>query len=94
MENISKKIINQSTSEAIIERILMICERKGITLHKLAKISEVSPSTLRRIVCGKTNASLETIEKLCKGLNYTFADFFSTKALRRLPSYPAKKIIK
>ena len=81
----------KNTSEAGRERILMICERKGITVNYLTTICDINPSTLQGIMSGKNGASIFTIERICMGMNYTFADFFSTKALLRLPSYPAKK---
>ena len=91
MQNTSKEIINQRTSEAITERILMICGKRQLTVSKFAEFCNLNPSTLNGIVSGKNNASIGTIEKICKATNLTFADFFSTKALRRLPSYPVKK---
>ena len=90
MQNTLKEIINQSTSEAIATRILMICGKKQLSVSKFAEFCKLNPSTLNGIISGKNNASIGTIEKICKATNLTFADFFSTKALRRLPSYPVK----
>ena len=81
----------QNTSEAIATRILMICGKKQLTASKFAEFCNLNPSTLNGIISGKNNASIGTIEKICKATNLTFADFFSTKALRRLPSFPVKK---
>ena len=68
-----------NTKEAIANRILQLCDDKGIAVNALAGISGVSPSTVYSILNDKSqNPGAVTIKKLCDGLGITLGDFFST----------------
>lgn len=68
-----------NTKEAIANRILQLCDDKGIAVNALAGISGVSPSTVYSILNEKSqNPGAVTIKKLCDGLGITLGDFFST----------------
>ncbi len=63
---------------AVRERILELCQERGITVNKLSTISGVTQSTLNNIVGGRNNSmTVSTIEKLCDGLDITIAEFFN-----------------
>ena len=65
--------------EAIANRILQLCEERGIAVNALAGISGVSPSTVYSILNEKSqNPGAVTIKKLCDGLGITLAQFFNT----------------
>ncbi|NMA85460.1 MAG: helix-turn-helix transcriptional regulator [Epulopiscium sp.] len=65
-------------NNAVGERIKKLCEMKGITVNALAVKSKVPPSTLKNIIYGHVeNAGIETISKLCEGLEITIQEFFS-----------------
>ncbi len=65
---------------AVGNRILELCNERGITVNALAVRSNVPPSTLKNIVYGQVgNTGVETISKLCDGLGITIEEFFSCK---------------
>lgn len=67
------------TKEAIANRILQLCDERGIAVNELANISGVSPSTVYSILNEKSqNPGSITIKKLCDGLDITLGQFFST----------------
>lgn len=66
------------TSETVVNRIKYYCQQRGITLNKLAKISGVTQSTLNDIISGKTTTpTIETLDKVCKGLGISLKEFFN-----------------
>ena len=73
------------TKEAIANRILQLCDERGIAVNELADISGVSPSTVYSIRNVKSqNPGSITIKKLCDGLEITLGEFFSTPELDAL----------
>ena len=67
------------TKEAIANRILQLCNDRGIAINELANLSGVSPSTVYSILNTKSqNPGAVTIQKLCDGLEITLSEFFST----------------
>ena len=68
-----------NTKETIAQRILQLCEQRGIAVNELANISGVSPSTVYSILNEKSqNPGAITLKKLCDGLEITLGEFFST----------------
>ena len=67
------------TKDAIANRILALCNERGIAVNELTNVSGVSPSTVYSILNGKSqNPGAVTIKKLCDGLEITLGEFFST----------------
>ena len=67
------------TKEAIANRILQLCDEKGIAVNELANVSGIPPSTVYSILNEKSqNPGAVTIKKLCDGLEITLGEFFST----------------
>ncbi|MCR5420156.1 MAG: helix-turn-helix domain-containing protein [Lachnospiraceae bacterium] len=59
-------------SDVIILRLKELCDKKNITVNKLATLSGVTQSTLENIMAGKTkNPKLKTLHKLSIGLDTT-----------------------
>lgn len=64
---------------AVKERILELCDERGITVNKLATISGVTQSTLSNIISGRNNSTtVSTVKKLCDGLDISISEFFSS----------------
>ena len=64
---------------AVRNRILQLCNERDLTIHKLATISGVPPSSVKNILYGKSkDPRLTTIKKLCDGFEITLGEFFST----------------
>jgi transcriptional regulator with XRE-family HTH domain len=70
---------------AVKERILELCQMRGITINKLATLSGVTQSTVNNITSGRNNSTtIATIKKLCDGLDISIIDFFNADVFRCL----------
>lgn len=71
--------------EAVVLRINGLCKKHQISVNHLAALAGMNPSTLKNIVYGLTrNTGIETVQKICSGLNMSLADFFEDDVFRRL----------
>ena len=67
------------TYTTVKNRLLILCEEKKMSIHRLAMESAVPPSTIKNILYGKSqNPKLITIKMICDGLGITLGEFFST----------------
>ena len=67
------------TYTTVKNRLLLLCEEKGMSIHKLATESAVPPSTIKNILYGKSrNPGIVTIKMLCDGLGISLPEFFDT----------------
>ena len=63
-------------SDIYVERIKDLCNKRGLTINKLANISNVKQSTLDNIVRGITkNPKAKTLHKIANAFNMTLAEF-------------------
>jgi len=70
---------------AVKNRLLVLCEEKRMSIHKLAIESAVPPSTIKNILYGKSqNPGVVTLKMLCDGLGITIVEFFNTPAFENL----------
>lgn len=70
---------------AVKERILELCQNRGITINKLGTMSGVTQSTINNITSGRNNSTtISTIKKLCDGLEISVIDFFNADMFRKL----------
>ena len=66
-------------------RILILCEQKNMSIHKLAIESGLPPSTIKNILYGKSqNPGIVTIKMLCDGFGISLTDFFNTEEFKSL----------
>lgn len=66
-------------SEAVIKRLYELCNERQITINKLSTISGITQSTVSDIVNGVTSsARMDTIKKLCDGLDISVRQFFDS----------------
>lgn len=73
------------TYSVVKNRILYLCEKKKITINKLATDSGVAPSTIKNILYGKSqNPGIVTLKMLCDGLGISLPDFFDTQEFKNL----------
>lgn len=61
----------------IIARIKQLCQEKGISYYRLAKLSKIPNTTLTNMLSKNTIPSVPTIEKLCKGFGISLSQFFA-----------------
>ena len=74
-----------NTYTAVKNRILSLCEEKGISIYKLAMESAVPASTIKSILYGKShNPGIVTLKMLCDGLGISLVDFFNTEEFANL----------
>ena len=67
------------TREAVAQRIIELCDERGITVNALAYISAVPPSTVKNIIYGVSkNPGVVTIKMLCDGFGITLSEFFNS----------------
>ena len=73
------------TYTTVKNRLLVLCEEKRMSIHKLATESAVAPSTIKNILYGKSkNPGIVTITMLCDGLGISLSDFFDTEEFKNL----------
>ena len=73
------------TYNAVKNRLLVLCEEKRMSIHKLATESAVPPSTIKNILYGKSqNPGIVTLKMLCDGLGITIVEFFNTPEIENL----------
>ena len=72
---------------ATVQRILGLCQERGLTVHALARLAAVPPSTLKNIVHGGSqNPGIVTLKKLCDALEISINDFFDHQLFAHLES--------
>ena len=77
--------VEMDTYTAVKNRVLYLCEQRGLTINKLAIESGVAPSTVKNILYGKSiNPGIVTIKMLCDGFGITLIEFFDTEEFRNL----------
>jgi len=63
-------------SDIYVQRIRKLCDKRGISINKLANMSDVKQSTLDNIMQGITkNPGVKTIHKIALAFNMTLAEF-------------------
>ena len=66
-------------STAVKSRIYELCNERNITINKLCTISGITQSTLANINSRpNTNLTILTIMRICRGLNISIQEFFSS----------------
>lgn len=69
-------------SDIYVRRIRKLCKNRGLTINKLAVMSDVKQSTLDNIVRGLTrNPRVKTLHKIALAFNMTLAEFLDFKEL-------------
>ncbi len=67
------------TITAVRNRILQLCEERKISINHLADLCGLPPSSIKNILYGRSmNPLINTIKKICDGLEITLGEFFST----------------
>ena len=73
---ITARLIAVEYSELYVKRIRFLCQQRGITINKLATMSDVKQSTLDNIVRGLTkNPRVKTLHKIAIAFNMTLSEF-------------------
>jgi transcriptional regulator with XRE-family HTH domain len=59
------------------DRIVSLRERKGLSSNRLSKAAGVSQSYLRDVETGKSQPTIDVLERICTALEITLAEFFA-----------------
>lgn len=71
--------------DAVTARFTALCKERRIKFNELATISGVTPSTVYSMMDpARRDVSINTIKKLCDGLDITLGEFFSTPEFNAL----------
>lgn len=71
-------------SDLYVVRIHNLCKERGISINKLASMSNVKQSTLDNIVRGNSkNPRVKTLHKLALAFNMTLAEFLDFDELNK-----------
>ncbi|MBQ8550026.1 MAG: helix-turn-helix transcriptional regulator [Clostridia bacterium] len=66
----------------IKKRIRFLCDKRGISINKLANMSDVKQSTLDNIMQGVSkNPGIKTLHKIANAFNMTVAEFLDFEEL-------------
>lgn len=69
-------------SEIIINRICSLCQQRKLSQYKLAKMSNINPSSIDNIVRGVVkNPGIRTLHHIANGLGMTVSEFLDFKEL-------------
>ena len=60
-------------------RVYDLISERNMTLYQLAKLSGVSPSTLRNTKRREGQLKIDTIERICAALGITLSEFFAER---------------
>lgn len=60
----------------VLDKIRKHCEVRGISIYKLAKLSDIPYSSLNNIFVRNTQPTVPTLTKICSGLGMTLSQFF------------------
>lgn len=61
----------------VLDRIEELYRKKGYTQYRLAKKSGIHQSSLSTLMNRKSTPNIFTLDKICKGLDVTIAQFFT-----------------
>lgn len=65
--------------DAVVNRVCELCRTRGITINELANLSGMTPSAVYSLLNPKCRqVSINTIKKLCDGLEISLGEFFTT----------------
>ncbi len=74
-----------NVKQATVSRFQEIMEERNIRPNELANLSGVTPSTVYSMLDERRKElSINTIKKLCDGLEITLGEFFSTELFDNL----------
>lgn len=67
-----------AVKDAVADRFRFLCQKRGIRANELANISGVTPSTVYSLLDEqRRDVSINTIKKLCDGLEISLGEFFT-----------------
>lgn len=62
-----------------IDRVKELVDERDLTFYKLAMLCDISYSTLKNTQARNGQLTVDTIERICRGLGITMAEFFTER---------------
>ena len=75
----------------VIKRMSAIMKKKGLTDYQLAKMSDLSPSTISNMRTRNTVPSISTLEHICDAMDIPLSQFFIVENTELYPLTPEHK---
>ena len=73
---------DQIYARLLVERIRSLCQRRGLSINKLAEMSDIGQSTIDNLMNGHTlNPGVRTLHKIALAFSMTLAEFLDFKEL-------------
>lgn len=73
---------DQIYARLLVERIRSLCQRRGLSINKLAEMSDIGQSTIDILMNGHTlNPGVRTLHKIALAFSMTLAEFLDFKEL-------------
>lgn len=70
-------INSMNLNDAIVKRIVEICEERGSNVCDIALRGGMSPSAIYDLIKGRTKCSkVVTVKRFCEGAEITLSEFF------------------
>ncbi len=64
-------------NDAIVKRVLEICEERGTSICDACLKGGMSPSSIYDLIKGRTKCSkIITVKRFCEGVDITLSEFF------------------
>lgn len=68
--------MNKKYAQIIVDRVLLLCRQRGISIYQLSQMSGISHSTLDNFLNRKTfNPRIRTLHKIAIAFGMTLAEF-------------------
>lgn len=67
---------SSATENPVLDKIRDHCKVRGISIYKLAKLSDIPYSSLNNIFVRNTQPTVPTLMKICSGLGMSLSQFF------------------
>ncbi len=75
-------------SARVGSKIKNLRQERNLSQYKLAEKADVSQSFLSALEAGKKSPTVDTLEKICRALGISLAEFFSWGNPRQFPNLP------
>ena len=79
--------------DQIKDRIIQLCEERGMTKYNLANRTKLGERTIYNIFEREGSPSLTTLYAICEALDVTMAEFFSDSQDQIVASEEEKKLL-
>lgn len=77
-----------------LDRVNELIAERGLSMYKLAKMCGISYSTLKNTVLRNGQLTVDTIERICEGLDISMSEFFAEEGEHNAKPVPVYGYVK